>query len=121
MRQISVQRHAWPVRVVIAGIVVAAMLFVALTLITLSWYGFKAALLDTAAMSARDTGQIAMQRANRMMEPNGILLRVLASDAVAAADTLGERLERTSVLADRLIDSPLFPRCWLAMTTAIIC
>ncbi len=37
MQRISVFRRAWPVRVVIAGIVVVAMLFVALTLIMLSW------------------------------------------------------------------------------------
>lgn len=107
MRQTAVSRGAWPVRVVIAGIVVAAMLFVALALVTISWYGFKSVLLDTAAMSARDKGQIAVQSANRMMEPNGALLRMLAHDPVVTAQGLTERLARSGVLADRLIDKPL--------------
>src|SRR5690606_40160169 len=59
--------RAWPVRLVIAGIAVAAMTIVAVALITLSWYGSRAILLDMAAMAARDTGQIVAERARRII------------------------------------------------------
>lgn len=107
MRQSAVSRRAWPVRVVIAGMVVAAMLFVALTLITLSWYGFKSVLLDTAAMSARDKGQVAVQRANRFMEPNNALLHMLVTDPVTTASGFEARMARSHVLAERLADKHL--------------
>lgn len=98
---------AWPVRLVIAGIAVAAMTIVAVALITLSWYGSRAILLDMAAMAARDTGQIVAERARRIIEPGSISLRMLAFDPIVDAKRLDDRLARRSVLAAELTENPL--------------
>jgi len=99
--------RAWPVRLVIAGIAVAAMTIVAVALITLSWYGSRAILLDMAAMAARDTGQIVAERARRIIEPGSISLRMLAFDPIVDAKRLDDRLARRSVLAAELTENPL--------------
>jgi len=100
-------RRAWSIRIVIASITVTAMLAVAATLITLSWYGFRGMLLDAAAVAARDTAQIVTQRTYRMLDPGVVSLRALAVDPVTAASTLQERLARSHVLADQLNANPL--------------
>ncbi|WP_424251742.1 HD domain-containing phosphohydrolase [Castellaniella sp.] len=99
--------RAWPVRFVIAGIAVAAMTLVAVALITLSWYGSRAILLDMAAMAARDTGQIVAERVRRIVEPGSTSLRILAFDPVVDAKRLDDRLARRSVLATELAENPL--------------
>lgn len=99
--------RAWPVRFVIAGLAVSAMALVAAVLITLSWYGSRAIMLDMAAMMARDAGQIVAGRARRLVEPGSLSLRSLAFDPVVDARRLDERLDRRSVLAAELADNPL--------------
>lgn len=107
MPQDSRVTRAWPVRFVIAAITVAAMVLVAAALISLSWFGSRQILLDTAAMSARDAGQIAAERSRRMVEPGSATLRILTFDPVVAAARLDERLARRSVLVAELIANPL--------------
>ncbi|MGB6009500.1 HD domain-containing phosphohydrolase [Castellaniella sp.] len=107
MPQVPRVKHAWPVRFVIAGLAVAAMALVAGALITLSWYGSRAILLDMAAITARDTGQIVAERARSFVEPASLSLRLLAFDPVVDARRLDERLERRSVLATELTENPL--------------
>lgn len=100
-------KPAWPVRFVIAGLAVTAMMLVAATLITLSWYGSRAILLDMAAVAARDTGQIVAERARRLIEPGSLSLRVLAFDPLVDAQRLDDRLARRDVLAAELAENPL--------------
>ena len=108
MRRIPGARHAsWPIRFVIAGITVAAMLAVAAALVSLSWYGVRTILLDMAAVAARDTGQIVVLRAQGLLEPSATLLRALSFDPVADATRWEDRLARRQVLATGLIDQPL--------------
>ncbi|WP_298016987.1 HD domain-containing phosphohydrolase [uncultured Castellaniella sp.] len=107
MPQVPRAQPAWPVRLVIAGLAVAAMALVAVALITLSWYGSRAILLDMAAMAARDTGRIVAERAHRFIEPGSLSLRVLAFDPVADAQRLEHRLARRGALATELADNPL--------------
>ena len=107
MQQATRPARTWPVRFVIAGIAVAAMVLVAVTLITLSWYGSRTILLDMAAMAARDAGQIATERSRRMIEPGSASLRTLAFDPVVEATRLDERLARRSALAAELVANPL--------------
>ncbi|WP_368648523.1 HD domain-containing phosphohydrolase [Castellaniella ginsengisoli] len=107
MPQVPRVKYAWPVRFVIAGLVVAAMALVAAVLITLSWYSSRTILLDMAALMARDTGQIVAERARRLTEPGALALRVLAFDPVVDARQLDDRLARRSVLATELAENPL--------------
>ncbi|WP_368643077.1 HD domain-containing phosphohydrolase [Castellaniella ginsengisoli] len=100
-------RRAWPVRFVIAGLAVAAMALVAAVLITLSWYGSRAIMLDMAAMMARDTGQIVAERARRLVEPGSLSLRSLSFDPVVDARQLEARLARRSILASELAGNSL--------------
>jgi len=100
-------RRAWPIRLVIAGITVTAMLAVAAALITLSWYGFRAMLLDAAAVAVHDAGQIVTHRTHRMIDPGNALLRTLAADPVTKAIALEDRLARSHALADELLATPL--------------
>jgi len=97
----------WSVRLVIASLAVAAMGLVAVTLITLSWYGSRSILLDMAAVTTRDTGQIVAARARRLIEPGFLSLRVLAFDPVVHARRLDDRLARRGVLAAELAENPL--------------
>lgn len=71
---------ALPVRLVIAGMIVAAMALIAVALITLGWYGSRAILLDMAAVVARDTSQIVAERSRRIVEPGSMSLHTLAFD-----------------------------------------
>lgn len=107
MQQIFRSARAWPVRVVIAGITVAAMVLVAVTLIVLSWHGSRAVLLDMAAMAARDASQISTERSRRMIAPASATLRLLAFDPLVEAVRLDDRLARRSVLMAELVANPL--------------
>lgn len=99
--------RAWPVRLVIAGITVGAMALVAGVLITLSWFGSRQMLLEAAALSARDVGQVAAERSRRMVEPGTATLRTLAFDPLVSAIRLDDRLARRHVLMNELIANPL--------------
>ncbi|WP_246012848.1 HD domain-containing phosphohydrolase [Pigmentiphaga humi] len=83
------------------------MMFVAVTLITLSGYGFRTVLLDTAAVVARDTGQIVAERIHRMLGPGTASLRMLTFDPITDASRLEDRLARRGVLMTELADNPL--------------
>ena len=107
MQQSPRSVRAWPVRLVIAGIAVAAMALVAVTLITLSWYGSRAIMLGMAAMAARDVGQIVAERSRRIVEPGSASLRALAFDPVTEARRLDDRLARRNALAAELVANPL--------------
>ncbi|WP_341645897.1 HD domain-containing phosphohydrolase [Thauera sp. SDU_THAU2] len=98
---------ALPVRLVIAGMIVAAMALIAVALITLGWYGSRAILLDMAAVVARDTSQIVAERSRRIVEPGSMSLHTLAFDPITDAVKLEERLARRGALATELIANPL--------------
>lgn len=100
-------KHAWPVRLVIAGLAVTAMALVAAALIALSWYGSRAILLDMAAVTARDTSQIVAERVRGLVAPGSLSLRVLTFDPIVDAKRLDDRLSRRDVLAAALTDNPL--------------
>ncbi|MFT3799861.1 MAG: HD domain-containing phosphohydrolase [Burkholderiaceae bacterium] len=94
-------------RLVIAGMVVAAMALVAAALVTLGWYGSRAILLDMAAVAARETSQIVAERSRRIIEPGSISLHTLAFDPIADAVRLDDRLARRGALATALVVNPL--------------
>jgi HD-GYP domain-containing protein (c-di-GMP phosphodiesterase class II) len=83
------------------------MVLVAVVLITLSWYGSRAILLDTAAVVARNTGQIMAEQARGLIKPSSLGLRVLAFDPLVDAQKLDDRLARRGALAAELAQNPL--------------
>lgn len=107
MRKGASTTRGWPVRLVIASMAVGSMALVAAVLITLSWFGSRQILLDTAAVAARDAGQITVERARRMIDPGSAALRSLAFDPIVSAANLDERLARVPVLAAELAANPL--------------
>lgn len=100
-------RDGWPIKLSIASVVVVSMLVLAAAIIGLGWQGARQALLDTASRSAFDAGELITEKAQRMMEPAQATLRLLASDPLANARTLDERLTRLRTLSDVLVNNPL--------------
>ena len=60
--------RGWPVRLLIAGLAVAAIFLVAAVLIALSWMNSRNLLLDAAARTANDAAQITFERTRRMID-----------------------------------------------------
>ncbi|MDZ7938602.1 MAG: HD domain-containing phosphohydrolase [Rhodoferax sp.] len=100
-------RDGWPIKLSIASVVVVAMLVLAAAIIGLGWQGARQALLDTASRTASDAGQLITEKSRRMLEPAQATLRLLASDPLANARTLDERLTRLRTLSDVLVSNPL--------------
>ena len=100
-------RDGWSIKLSIASVVVLSMLVLALAIIGLGWHGARQTLLDTASRTASDAGQLITEKSRRMMEPAQATLRLLASDPLANARNLDERLARLRTLSDVLVNNPL--------------
>lgn len=99
--------RGWPVRLLIAGLAVAAIFLVAAVLIALSWMNSRNLLLDAAARTANDAAQITFEHTRRMIEPASATLRTLSFDPIVSAPRLQDRLERMRLLAEELAANPL--------------
>lgn len=99
--------RGWPVRLLIAGLAVAAIFLVAAVLIALSWMNSRNLLLDAAARTANDAAQITFERTRRMIEPASATLRTLSFDPIVSAPRLQDRLDRMRLLAEELAANPL--------------
>jgi HD-GYP domain-containing protein (c-di-GMP phosphodiesterase class II) len=100
-------RDGWSIKLSIASVVVVSMLVLALAIIGLGWQGARQTLLDTASRTAADAGQLISEKSRRMLEPAQATLRLLASDPLANARNLEERLARLRTLSDVLVNNPL--------------
>ncbi|WAZ44575.1 cache domain-containing protein [Bordetella pertussis] len=94
-------------RLLIAGLAVAAIFLVAAVLIALSWMNSRNLLLDAAARTANDAAQITFEHTRRMIEPASATLRTLSFDPIVSAPRLQDRLERMRLLAEELAANPL--------------
>lgn len=106
-------KHRWRIRVVMAIMMVIAITFTAVTLISVNWIGTRTLLLNTAASKAEMTSQITEQKMQHIVGPSTALLRVLALDPVADATTLEERLHRLRVFTTDLRASPLLTAVYI--------
>lgn len=97
----------WPIRFSIASVVVASMVILAVTIITLGWIGARQSLLDAASKSARDAGQLINEKSHRMLEPAQATLRLLTSTPLTQATTLEQRLQQLRTLSDVLLANRL--------------
>jgi HD-GYP domain-containing protein (c-di-GMP phosphodiesterase class II) len=100
-------RDGWTIKLSIASVVVISMLVLALAIIGMGWQGARQTLLDTASRTASDAGQLITEKSRRMLEPAQATLRLLASDPLANARNLDERLTRLRTLSDVLVNNPL--------------
>ena len=89
----------WPIRISIASVVVAAMLVLALVIIGLGWQGVRQSMLDTAAKTARDAGQLITEKSLRLIDPALASLQLLATTALVNATTLEQRLQSLETLS----------------------
>ena len=99
--------RTWPVRPVIAGMVVTAMCFVATVLITLNWFSSRSLLIDSAVQTSYYAAHAASEHARRLIEPASATLRTLSFDPLVTAPRQPERLARMRLLAAELIANPL--------------
>lgn len=99
--------RTWPVRPVIAGMVVTAMFFVATVLITLNWFSARSLLIDSAVQTSYYASHAASEHARRLIEPASATLRTLSFDPLVTASRQPERLTRMRLLAAELIANPL--------------
>ncbi|STQ89522.1 HD domain-containing phosphohydrolase [Iodobacter fluviatilis] len=99
--------HSWPIKLSIATVVVLCMLVLAVGVIGIGWSGARSTLLDTAARTARDAGQLITEKSRRMLEPAQATLRMLVADPIASATHLEDRLLRLGTLSDVLTANEL--------------
>jgi HD-GYP domain-containing protein (c-di-GMP phosphodiesterase class II) len=101
---------AWPIRLVIAAVVVLCMLLLAVAVLALGHYSSRQNAIANATRTAQDAGRLITEQARRMLEPAQSTLRHLSFDPIARAGSLDERLDRLPVLlaelsANRLLSS----------------
>jgi HD-GYP domain-containing protein (c-di-GMP phosphodiesterase class II) len=99
--------QGWPIRLSIAAVVVAAMLIMALSVISIGWVAARQSLLDSASNSARDAGLLITEKAHRMLEPAEATLRLLTSTSLVEAKSLDDRLKSLRTLSDVLVANSL--------------
>ncbi|WP_206434424.1 HD domain-containing phosphohydrolase [Iodobacter ciconiae] len=92
------------------------MLVLAVAVIGIGWSGARTTLLDTAARTARDAGQLITEKSRRMLDPAQATLRMLVTDPVANASTLDERMMRLGTLVDVLADNKLMSSVFVGYT-----
>jgi HD-GYP domain-containing protein (c-di-GMP phosphodiesterase class II) len=97
----------FPIKVSIASVVVLAMLVLAIGIFGLGWQGAKQSLLDTAAKTAQDAGQLIVEKSHRLLEPAQATLRLLATTSLVQATTLDERLKGLETLSGVLTSNSL--------------
>jgi HD-GYP domain-containing protein (c-di-GMP phosphodiesterase class II) len=97
----------WPIKPLIACVVVLAMLAVAITVISVGWKSVRQSMLDTAATQARDAGRLITEKSHRMLEPAQATLRLMATTSLVGASTLQDRLVRLRTLTEVLRGNPL--------------
>ena len=102
--------QVWPIRLVIAAVVVLCMLLLAVAVLTLGHYSSRQNAIANATRTAQDAGRLITEQARRMLEPAQSTLRHLSFDPIARAGSLDERLDRLPVLlaelsANRLLSS----------------
>ncbi|WP_082752558.1 HD domain-containing phosphohydrolase [Janthinobacterium sp. B9-8] len=102
-----IRSASWPIRFSIATVVVLCMLVLAVAVIGIGWQGARSTLLDTAARTARDAGQLITEKSRRMLEPAQATLRMLVDDPIANATTPEARLLRLGTLSDVLTANEL--------------
>ncbi|MFZ4285888.1 HD domain-containing phosphohydrolase [Variovorax sp. HJSM1_2] len=98
----KIQARGLPVRAAIAGMVVGAMVIMTIVVLSIGWFGSRQILLDTATRTARDAGQITIERSRRMIDPGAATLRTLTFDPIVTSTRLEDRLSRVGVFAAEL-------------------
>lgn len=97
----------WPLRLVLAGLIVAAMGLLATALVALGWAGSRQMLLDSLAQAAQQNQALTAERLRRLTEPGAAMLGLLSFDPIASAQSAPARLQRTPLLAAQLRAHPL--------------
>ena len=91
----------------IAATITLGMLVLTVVLIGQSFRGMETAKVSAASAAARQLAVSVDDRIHAITAPPTTALAILSHDALAAADTLPERLERLPVLADILASSAI--------------
>jgi len=97
----------WPIKLSMAGVVVIAMMTLAIGIITLGWQGARQSLLDTASKTAHDAGKLITEKSHRLLEPAQATLRLLATTSLVDANTLDTRLPSLETLTGVLTSNSL--------------
>lgn len=115
-RRSPVSAAGWPIKLWLSTVVVLAMVVLSMVVVSMGWRGARESLVETASKTARDAGLLVAEKSRRMSEPAEATLRILATDPIANAKSLDERLERLRTLADVLISNPLAEAIFVGYT-----
>lgn len=99
--------HRLPLQWLISLAIVASLVILGLTQLTLSYQSSRATLLDATEESANQAGTILDGHLNRLIWPVQAALGQLQFDPVVSAETYTERFERVPALAQMLNANPL--------------
>ena len=115
-RRSPVSAAGWPIKLWLSTVVVLAMVVLSMVVVSMGWRGARESLVETASKTARDAGLLVAEKSRGMSEPAEATLLILATDPIANAKSLDERLERLRTLADVLISNPLAEAIFVGYT-----
>ena len=92
------------------------MLVLALAVVGAGWYSARGALLATAVKTASDAKRLIEEKSLRVVHPGDAALGVLATDPLADATTLEQRLARINTLAELLTANNLAAAVFVGYT-----
>ncbi len=103
----------FPLKHVIAAIVVAAMVLLGLTVVVLGQISARQTVLMTTAERLQDAGRLINEQTGRMLEPARATLLQMSFDPLTSAPDLATRLQRAFVLIEPLAANQLLSSLYI--------